>query len=745
MSHRDTQVAWDIESQEIVYIGDKEDWEMTGRDDVGPEGRPIWIPKAGKPEKAERGRKHYCCSHKCLPLRVNQGAVNEWSFSSVRSGLSLSSCNLQSMLGKFRNARGEGPRHKKAKYILAHFLQSPPGKAEFNVKEVLVEKEIPGESVIPDITIEHDDGQPDTYVEIVVTSAPHQNPNAWLFYESRQEQLVVIDVKDNERGWHYQKERIHEILEEKFRRYFNDPDRTNAPKIWDERVSSMNPISGLVRKWVDSHLDVVARKAWEQEQQRVKQQDKANKEEELKLRNKAIAKANKKHEKLKRKMQSKKARRKAILERDLAVRQQYYRTKPKNAETIELIKSKNLETIRIESFRNFRYDFTSSFGRWLNCDIEDKELIDQAREYYRSGGPSIAASIRGNITSTKIILDHDLIEDLVSAAEDEVKLLTEAYDEWERGKDARAKQDAKAAERAEAKAYKEHKAAVVKRNKERTSLGPKATEVTNQYQAISNAASTYNSFTVHVDQDYQALTRIQGTHDKAIGDIRLAMRNSPQPHYGTVKKEVEGLLEKIGQVPSAVGPSKDYINSKRTELEAFAEPLSMAEEAATEHCLPLDYWARDYPDRESDLETRLAGLSEHTDTIAEMKTFLADWKTGYTDATQWEEWDDGYDDIHGELLLAEISLHADDAIRLCDGRIVGTLKFFDSTKGFGFIKPDDTQLKDHWFHESYIVHDKSEISKRQTRWSTPKKVIFESSIGPKSPVAKRVQLKSWNW
>ena len=50
MSHRDTQVAWDIESQEIVYIGDKEDWEMTGRDDVGPEGRPIWIPKAGKPE-----------------------------------------------------------------------------------------------------------------------------------------------------------------------------------------------------------------------------------------------------------------------------------------------------------------------------------------------------------------------------------------------------------------------------------------------------------------------------------------------------------------------------------------------------------------------------------------------------------------------------------------------------------------------------------------------------------------------
>jgi hypothetical protein len=278
MSHRNTKVAWDINSKEIVYIGDRNDWKMTGRD---KQHRPIWIPKSGAPEKADRGRNHYCCSEKHVPLKVNQGAVNKWSFSAVRSGSSLSSCNLQPLLGDFQNSRGEGPRHKRAKYILAHFLQSPPGKDEFNVKrgfDVIsegIEKPIPGisQTVEPDIRIEHDDGRPDTYVEIVVTSAPHQNPNAWLFYESRQEQLVVIDVKDNERGWHYQQERILEILVRKFRRYFNDPERTNAPKTWDDRASSHIPISGLVREWVDSHLDDVERKAWEQ-------QVKADKEEE---------------------------------------------------------------------------------------------------------------------------------------------------------------------------------------------------------------------------------------------------------------------------------------------------------------------------------------------------------------------------------------------------------------------------------------------------------------------------------
>ncbi len=28
MSHRDTQVAWDIDSEEPVYIGDRREWEL---------------------------------------------------------------------------------------------------------------------------------------------------------------------------------------------------------------------------------------------------------------------------------------------------------------------------------------------------------------------------------------------------------------------------------------------------------------------------------------------------------------------------------------------------------------------------------------------------------------------------------------------------------------------------------------------------------------------------------------------
>ena len=73
----------------------------------------------------------------------------------------------------------------------------------------------------PDITIEHLNGSR-TFVEIVDYSSPHKNSNAWKFYEKQQENLVVIDIKGNQEGWHFNTEKIHMILIEKFEKHFND-------------------------------------------------------------------------------------------------------------------------------------------------------------------------------------------------------------------------------------------------------------------------------------------------------------------------------------------------------------------------------------------------------------------------------------------------------------------------------------------------------------------------------------------
>ena len=743
MSHRNTKVAWDINSKEIVYIGDRNDWKMTGRD---KQHRPIWIPKSGAPEKADRGRNHYCCSEKHVPLKVNQGAVNKWSFSAVRSGSSLSSCNLQPLLGDFQNSRGEGPRHKRAKYILAHFLQSPPGKDEFNVKrgfDVIsegIEKQIPGESVIPDITIEHDDGRPDTYVEIVVTSAPHQNPNAWLFYESRQEQLVVIDVKDNQRGWHYQQERILEILVEKFRRYFNDPERTNAPKIWDDRASSHIPISGLVREWVDSHLDDAEREAWEQ-------QVKADKEEEH-------DKAKKEHEKLERERQSKKAKRKTILDRATKAAEKFDRTNPRTPATRRIISAYHLETILIESWVAFVADFPDSLKKWLDCEIEDKECIDGARDHYQSRRQRITASIRGDITSADIRLDHDMIEDLVIAVEGEVKLLADAYEkrQKERNQDNQAEQDKQDDYDASLKEIREKEGvAASNRRGERRDFGDKATQVTNHCQAITDAASRYEQLiTVHAMQNYQALTQVTTARDNALREIKNAIRHSPPQHYVTVKKDVDKHILDIDNVITKAKRAMDYIDSHRTKLEGLAEPPWMASfgilsrplKAASEHRLPPDYWDADYPDRELDLDTRLAGLSEHTDTIADVTNYVVEWEAGYTDLTRWELPSvGGRIRLHGDDLSTQIRDFGDNAVRLCDNRIGGVLRFFNSLKGFGFILPDDRSQQDHFFHESSIVGDNLET----TNFTPGMKVIFTPTNGKKGPVAQRVQKMPLHW
>ena len=272
MDHKDTQVAWSLDDKSPVDIGDRDEWEFDGYD---KKGRALWTPNKTGAEKAGRNKTHFCCSQLHVPLKVNQGRDNKWSFSAVTSGQNLSSCDLLPMIAEFHNSIGEGARHRNAKEILTQFLESSDARDEFEVKKVYPDGyQIPGESVQPDITIEHIDDSY-TYVEIVDTHAPHQNHIAWMFYETRQAQLVVIDV-DDDRGWHYDKHLIQKLLIKKFERYFNDPVRTNAPKTWDERVQRHIPIAGLISKWVGEHLQEEDRLASELVDARTEAVKKAN-------------------------------------------------------------------------------------------------------------------------------------------------------------------------------------------------------------------------------------------------------------------------------------------------------------------------------------------------------------------------------------------------------------------------------------------------------------------------------------
>ena len=269
MSHNDTQVAWSLDDKGPVEIGKKNQWEFDGYD---KKRRAKWKPRIAGAEKAGRNKTHYCCCQLCVPLKVNQGKVNQWSFSTVTAGTNLSSCDLLPMITEFGNSTGEGAKHRKAKEILTHFLESKDARSKFDVNKVHPDGyQIPGESVQPDITIEHNDNSW-TYVEIVDTHAPHQNPIAWMFYETRQAQLVVIDV-DDDRGWNYDKHLIEKLLIDKFERYFNDPVRTNAPKTWDERVQRHIPIAGLISKWVGEHLQEEGRLASELADARTEAED----------------------------------------------------------------------------------------------------------------------------------------------------------------------------------------------------------------------------------------------------------------------------------------------------------------------------------------------------------------------------------------------------------------------------------------------------------------------------------------
>ena len=227
----ETQIGYDLIKKIHVPIGKKEHWEDTGK---RQKGRVVWKPLNEQSKKAEPGRSHWCCYRACIPLIVNQGAKNSWSFR--RKGKNNSSqCNVQKMITEFShsNKTNEGDKHKYAKDLLVDYLTHEDIKNRLNIQSVEPEKRIENSDImiIPDITITHTD-ETFTFVEIVDYSSPHKNINAWKFYEDQQENLVVIDIKHNQDGWHFNTENIQMILVEKFERHFAD--RTNYAKMWDE-------------------------------------------------------------------------------------------------------------------------------------------------------------------------------------------------------------------------------------------------------------------------------------------------------------------------------------------------------------------------------------------------------------------------------------------------------------------------------------------------------------------------------
>jgi len=65
--------------------------------------------------------------------------------------------------------------------------------------------------------------------------------------------------------------------------------------------------------------------------------------------------------------------------------------------------------------------------------------------------------------------------------------------------------------------------------------------------------------------------------------------------------------------------------------------------------------------------------------------------------------------------------------------IIGTVKWFDATKGFGFISPEDGS-KDVFVHHSAIIGDGYKSLDEGAR------VSFSVEAGPKGPSAAQVSL-----
>jgi len=177
-------------------------------------------------------------------LIVNQGPVNSWSFKRNRDyGSGSINCDTHHLIGQLGNNPDESKRHKVAKKILYNHLNNGTGRTIYNVGNVYREKEVvrDGLTIQPDIRIEHRQTEGwewggETFIEIVNSSAPHKNPNSWMYYDGKK-CLVTIDVKDAQRGWEYDFEYLPALLLNKFKRYFFN--RDNVPKEWDDARIAM--------------------------------------------------------------------------------------------------------------------------------------------------------------------------------------------------------------------------------------------------------------------------------------------------------------------------------------------------------------------------------------------------------------------------------------------------------------------------------------------------------------------------
>lgn len=227
----DSQIGYHLSDKVYVHIGNKEEWIDAGRT---TNGRVVWQPSSKENKKADPGRNYWCCYRGCMPLIVNQGAINSWSFRRKSSHQSLD-CRVQKTISDFSQTTktNEGKKHKYAKQLLYDYLNHDLTMVRLSISKVFLEEKFDHDDglIQPDITIEHLNGSR-TFVEIVDYSSPHKNSNAWKFYEKQQENLVVIDIKNNQEGWHFNTEKIHMILIEKFEKHFID--RTNYAKMWDE-------------------------------------------------------------------------------------------------------------------------------------------------------------------------------------------------------------------------------------------------------------------------------------------------------------------------------------------------------------------------------------------------------------------------------------------------------------------------------------------------------------------------------
>jgi len=225
----DTKIAYDLERKKFTQIGVKEEWINNGK---LRSGKMIWEPKHKNSKKADPARGFFCCEQLCNSLVVNQGAKNAWYFSR-KNNSNIISCNVQNLISNFSKSKKESGKHNLAKEILYEYLNSKRAKQKYKIQMCVIEKtiEFDGNTIIPDITLIKDDGE-QLFVEIVNHSAPHKNPNAWNFYKDNTTNLIIVDVKGNEKGWRFELETIREILIEKFERTFYE--RINIIQLWED-------------------------------------------------------------------------------------------------------------------------------------------------------------------------------------------------------------------------------------------------------------------------------------------------------------------------------------------------------------------------------------------------------------------------------------------------------------------------------------------------------------------------------